>query len=117
MTTLLSISQPHQTAQIFCGDYQQASDLIDHYESLYNKDSKEIPYLPVWALNAIFQHFANTKTLIESMGRRKEFLCQFMLTHRGAALDCFFDNIIATDLKTGQYLIYRPHYKIENSLK
>ena len=33
------------------------------------------------------------------------------------ALDCFFDNIIATDLKTGQYLIYRPHYKIENSLK
>lgn len=112
MTNLLTISQPNETPQVFCVIYQQATDLIEYYNSLSALNNKAVPDLPEWALNAIFEHFNNTDTPVITMANKQNFLCQFMITHRGAALDCFFDNIIATDSKSFQYLIYRPHSSV-----
>lgn len=111
MTDLLSTPRSCEKKQEICPEYQQASDLISHYNRLYSEKNKDMPHLPEWALHAIYEHFVSTDALVESMSCRKEFLRQFMITHRGAALDCFFDQILAVDSKTRQYLIYKPKFK------
>lgn len=104
MNTSQLARQP--AAKTFKSLYKNLSDFTENNGHLSEDSELLATCLPAWALEAIFEHFTGLNAPVVRVTSKHDFMRQFTLTHRGAALDCYFDNIIAINSETGQYLIH-----------
>ena len=95
---------PAAASKVFSVAHSTEEDFINHYNEI--RTSKSV--LPEWALKQIFCFLRTNKPDGVLHDEHNKFLREFFVTHRGAAMDCFFDNIVHQDTSSGQYLIYTP---------
>lgn len=103
MTNLLTQRVP-ATDNVFYLAHSTEDDFINHCNQVCTSKSM----LPEWALKQVFSFLKNHKP--DGIVREDQygFLPEFFVTHRGAAMGRFFDNIVHQDVSSGQYLIYTP---------